>query len=170
MTRYQEDGWLLSEQPKAFAVSNPEAAFAVAIVIAGDSDLADQVGKDLEEMRKPKALPLRSSGPRKLAKSQSSSWGSYASVPPKRKIYGVVDGAASCRSSEAKRMSEPRYMVLRWKRGNFRELGGFLEVAKPSLLSSLYDLAFAESTHRQKFIDCSSSSNLVSSSVGYITP
>ena len=51
MTRYQEDGWLLSEQPKAFAVSNPEAAFAVVIVIAGDSNLADQVGRDLEEMR-----------------------------------------------------------------------------------------------------------------------
>ena len=51
MTRYQEDGWMLSEQPRAFAVSNPEAAFAVVIVVAGDSDLANQVGKDLEEMR-----------------------------------------------------------------------------------------------------------------------
>ena len=32
-------------------MSNPEAAFAVVIVVAGDSDLANQVGKDLEEMR-----------------------------------------------------------------------------------------------------------------------
>ena len=42
---------MLSEQPRGFAVSNPKAAFAVAMVVAGDSDLSGQVGKDLEEMK-----------------------------------------------------------------------------------------------------------------------
>ena len=51
MTRFLEDGWLLSENAKAFPVSNRESAFAAVIVVAGDSDLADQVAGDLEEMR-----------------------------------------------------------------------------------------------------------------------
>ncbi len=44
--------WLLSKRPRRFKVSNPEAPYAVILIMAGDGNLSDMAGLDIKEMIK----------------------------------------------------------------------------------------------------------------------
>lgn len=50
MPRSSLKQWTLSQRPRKFKVAGRKAAFAVVMVVAGDSDLAPQVKADLDEL------------------------------------------------------------------------------------------------------------------------